>query len=693
VKNQVMSRTSQHKEKTEDTLKSGALKKYGICIALGVLLVVTVAAFFASLSNSWTYYDDQKLVLENALIRDLSWENIKVMFTTTEHGDYLIPLVHLSFGLDWALWKEEAFGYHLTNLIFHIINSMLVFGLIMKLSNRNVLASFVASTLFAIHPLHVESVAWIAGRRDQVVAFFFIQSVIYYLFFIENRRWYFYALAFVAFIAALLSKPMAVTLPLVFLLCDWRRDGKLRLRHVLSKVPLFAISGFFAVLTVFFHREIIRPFGLTSVLVACRGYLAYLSKTILPIHLSALYPYPLKASPASPAYFLSPIILAGLLFFLLKIRKKHRDVFFHFLFFFIVLLPVVQLVPQAIHFIADRFHYIPSIGLFGLAGIGYAKLLRLSRGNKFLSSTLIALLTVLIAVFSYLTFKRCAVWRGPLSVWRDVTRNYPDYYRGHNNLGEEYLKLAGTEMDENKSRLYLQKAMGEYQKSLELAPLNYVGLVGLGRVYRQMKDYKKAEELIKAALKVKPDYALGLMHLGMVHKEQQRYAEAVKELSAAIELDSGDFRYFIVRGSCYDKLGEYVGAVEDFKRALGINPRLELALFKMGCAYIELKDYEKAEQAFRSVIELKKSYVVDAYLNLAYVYQKMGRFQEAIRLCDMLIEGDVSPIIAYERLGGIFAEMKKYRKAREAFKKALELSPPPPRRKIIEEALEKIRDK
>ena len=672
--------------------------KHKVYLALGIVIVITIAGLFPSLLNSWSYFDDMTLVLHNVLIRDFSWSNLKEMFVTTKYEHYLMPFVHLSFAFDWALWQDEAFGYHLTNLVFHVINSLLVFALIMKLSNKNLLASFVASTLFAIHPLHVESVAWIAQRKDQVVAFFFIQAIIYYLFYIENRKRHCYALAIITFIAALLSKPVAVTIPVIFILCDYRHEGQLRLRHVLSKIPLFLVSAAFAILTIILQKESIgtfgrSPFGLTSFLVACKGYLAYIWKTILPIKLSLLYPYPTEVSFKSPEYFIPPIVLAGLFFLLYRIRRKNRAVFFYSVFFFVVMLPMIQLIPVGMVYIGDRFHYIPSIGLFGLAGIAFAKLLALCKERKFLESALIAFLAVIIGVFSYLTFRRCAVWKNSLSVREDVTRNFPDFFVGRNNLGQEYLRLASTDPDEKRRRVYLQKAEREFQESLRIVPNNYFALVGLGRTYWQMKEYEKAETLIQSALAADPYYLECYMHLGELYQEQEEYEMAIRQYSKAIEIDSKDFRYYLERGGCYDKLGQYEMAIQDYKRAASLEPRSEPAFFNMGSAYISLEKYEAAEKSLLKVIELKTGYVIEAYVNLAYVYQKMGRFQQAIRICRMLIQNNTSPIIAYERLGKIYVDMKEYQKARQAFKKALALNPPPPRRKIIQDALEKIEER
>jgi len=253
--------------------------------------------------------------------------------------------------------------------------------------------------------------------------------------------------------------------------------------------------------------------------------------------------------------------------------------------------------------------------------------------------------------------------------------------------------LASTVQDEKERRIYLQEAENEFKESLRAAPNNHFALVGLGRTYWKMKEYEKAEELIRSALAAEPAYIESYVHLGKLYREQEKYEEAIKQYSKAIEMSAMDFRLYLERAGCYSKLGEYDPAIRDYKKALSIEPRSAPALFNMAGAYIQLEKYDDAEKSLLKVIELKVGYVMEAYVNLAYVYQRTGEFQRAIRICRMLIKEDASPIIAYERLGKIYSDMKDYRKAREAFKKALALNPPPPRRKIIEEALEKVEEK
>jgi tetratricopeptide (TPR) repeat protein len=249
-----------------------------------------------------------------------------------------------------------------------------------------------------------------------------------------------------------------------------------------------------------------------------------------------------------------------------------RNVVFHSLFYFVVMLPVIQLVPVSVHFIADRYHYVPSIGLFALAGLGFAYLYGLARKNAFLKSALIAVLVAVIGTFSFLSFKRCAVWERPESVLLDITEKYPTYYAGHNALGLHYLNVALSKEAEDEKQEYIRMARKEFETSLECKPRNYTGLVGLGRALCQTGNYEEAEDLIRTALGSHPEFAEGYFHLATVYDQQGKFEEAILNYSKAIDRDAGDLRYYLRRAFAYVQVEAYQNARDDLNRVLSLNP-------------------------------------------------------------------------------------------------------------------------
>ena len=234
------------------------MKNHKIILSLCLILAIPAISFFPSLKNDFLNWDDPQYVTENKMITELSWRNIETIFDSIYMGHYH-PLTLLSYALEYRFFKLNPFAYHLTNLILHLINGLLVFWLIWMLKG-GVLTSLVVSLLFGIHPLHVESVAWISERKDLLCSFFFLGSLVVYLTYLKTRRRRFYFLSLFLFLLSLLSKSMAVTLPLVLVLCDYLLDRKFDRKCLIEKIP-FLGNGLYFCDHSFLCPEIIRDGG------------------------------------------------------------------------------------------------------------------------------------------------------------------------------------------------------------------------------------------------------------------------------------------------------------------------------------------------------------------------------------------------------------------------------------------------
>ena len=324
-------------------------KKAWIRIALILIAVVTAVSFLSSLDNGFVNWDDNEYVTENYAIRSFSWNTLKTIFTSFYLGTYC-PLVILSYTLEYALFGLAPFGYHLTNLLLHIGNTLLVFALVLRLSTHPP-SALVAALLFGVHPLHVESVAWVTERKDVLSTLFFLGALLCYLRYQEDKQAHLYALSIVAFVLSLFSKPMGVTLPLILLLCDYLCARGWTYRTLVEKVPFVMVSALFSVIMVLAQHSsgginAARFSALVdNVLVACWGLVFYLSKTLAPVGLSAYYPYPPEISFHLLAFFLPPILLLALTAGVWISRRYTRTVVFGSLFFFVTLLPVLKIIP------------------------------------------------------------------------------------------------------------------------------------------------------------------------------------------------------------------------------------------------------------------------------------------------------------------------------------------------------------
>ncbi len=345
------------------------MKKNQILVFAILILAISFASFLPSLNNGFIGGDDFNYVVRNPLIRDLSWPGIKNIFTSIHLGLYK-PLTMLTFALEYHFFKLNPRIYHLTNVILHLLNSLLVFWLILLLS-RKAWVSFIVALLFGIHPLHVESVAWVSERKDVLYSLFFLSGIIAYIYSLRNKRRVYHYLTLFLFILTLLVKPMGLTFPFILLLCDYILYIKLDKDNLKRKAVFFVTSGIFLVFTLVFASEYSsrQPSFVffDSIFIANYALLFYLSKIMLPVKLSALYPYPQKNGNLLPLIFLiSPLIVLILTRAVILSKRYTRKIIFGSLFFLICVFPVLQLVPTGNAIVADRYAYLSSIGIFYL---------------------------------------------------------------------------------------------------------------------------------------------------------------------------------------------------------------------------------------------------------------------------------------------------------------------------------------
>ena len=551
----------------EEKMESSAKNKVLLCALL--IIILTFLSFSSSLDNDFTNWDDDRYVTENHLIRDLSWDSAKIIFVTSFQKAYSQSLALLSYSLEYRFFKLNPFIYHLDNVILHILNSLLVFYLILLLS-ENVSVSFVSALLFGVHPLHVESVAWVSERKDVLSTFFFLLTVICYLKYRVRERVLYYGISLIFFAFALLSKAMVVTLPFILFLCDYLADRKFDRRVFSEKIPFFVLSGIFGVINLFVFKsadaiDSTRIFSLTkNILIAVRGVIFYLGKTIVPFNLSAIYPYPRTVSIREPEFFFSLILFLILIVLLWYARRYTRKAIFGSLFFFITILPVLKLLPfsGAGSATSDRYMYIPSIGLFYMAGVVFHKVytsnISYERERK---AFLIFLLGLLIAAFSFLTYQRNDVWQNSKTLWSDVIINYPEALIAYANLGDAYFQEGD-----------LDRSLEEYKKALEVDPDFALAHAGMGLIYGKRGFLMKAANEFEMALKVRPNDSETRNNLANTYLISKKFPLALKEYEKALKLNPDNVEAHYNAASAYEEIGQKNEAIDHYKRFVEIAP-------------------------------------------------------------------------------------------------------------------------
>jgi tetratricopeptide (TPR) repeat protein len=531
------------------------MKNHKIILSLCLILAIPAISFFPCLKNDFLNWDDQQYVIENKMIMEWSWRNIETIFDSIYMGHYH-PLTLLSYALEYRFFKLNPFAYHLTNLILHLMNGLLVFWLIWMLKG-GVLTSLVVSLLFGIHPLHVESVAWISERKDLLCSFFFLGSLVVYLTYLKTRRMRAYFLSLFLFLLSLLSKSMAVTLPLVLVLCDYLFDRKFDRKSLIEKIP-FLVMAFIFVIIAFFA---LRSSGMVdskssfsffkNLLIISEVLTSYFSKLILPIKLSCFYPF-IKGIAGFWSYvYLTTIIgflIAGIL-----LGRYNKTITFGTLFFFITILPVLP-----IKIVADRYIYIPSIGIFFIAAEGFDWVYRSKlEPIKIVKPILAILLIGILGTFSFLTWERCQVWKDSISLWNNVLKNYPNVLMAYNNRGTAYLHRGDYD-----------KAISDFNEALRIDPdyeKAYYLYDNRGTAYLRKGDYERAIADYDRAVRIKPNYALAYHNRGTAYLYKEDFEEAIADFNKALEFDPKYAEAYFNKALACEKIGHPKEAIEAYR--------------------------------------------------------------------------------------------------------------------------------
>jgi len=564
-------------------------QKYRMLISVFLILIITFVTFLPSLKNEFTNWDDTGLVVENTAIRELSWRNIRMMFTSSFISTY-IPLTILSFSVEYHFFKLNPRAYHTSNLILHLVNCVLVFCLIYMLSG-NSYVSLIAALFFGIHPLRVESVAWITERKDVLYSVFFLGSIISYLYYKKAQNVRNYYLSLFLFILSCMAKGVALTLPFVLFLFDYFFKRRFNKRLLIEKVPFLGVALIFAAIAIMIQRQtqILQQesfFGLQNIFIACYGLVFYLTKTLLPLHLSAMYPYPEgNGTLMPPIFLLSPIFIFVLSVLVIHSRKYTRKIIFGSSFFLISILPVLELITVAGDAIAaDRYTYIPSIGLLFVVAISFQWFyLKAKRFNELVGSFLIIILVAIIIIFSILTRQRCKIWKNSFTLWNDVLDKYPNVPDAYNGRGLFYYDIKDYD-----------KAISDFNQAL-IVDENYLkAYYNRGNVYDAIGEYDKAIDDFTRALKLNPRYAKAYNNRGLTYGRIGEHKQAIADFTKALKIDPYYAVAYNNRGLTYGRLGEHRRAVSDFTKALAIAPIYVKAYYNRAIAYYYLKEYDKA---------------------------------------------------------------------------------------------------
>ena len=410
-----------------------------------ICILATIIVFLPSLFNGWVNWDDPDFVYNNPLIKDVSFQGIRNIFKTNHTIGAFIPVILLSWMVDYSIWGLNPMGFHITNLVIHLINVILLFFLVNKLTKKPWII-LVTTLLFGIHPMRVEAVAWVTARKDLLYTLFCLLSLITYTSYIlkspNNKKYNYYILSLCCFVLALFSKGTAVILPLILFVFDFYFKRKITVQLFLEKIPFVVFGVYFTQLAIVAQYDSGAIMGggsfsyVDTIFVGFYGYFVYIIKAIIPYNLCAYNPYPMEINEANPWYFyVMAICIIALTIILILKRKKWVTACFGFAFFFVSLIPVIQVLPIGTAITSDRFTYLPYFGLFFIIGFGVDYLLNYFNDAK----KIIGIFSLIY--FSYLgvvTFNLNKTWKDSETLWSKVIKEFPDDFLAYYNRASYY---------------------------------------------------------------------------------------------------------------------------------------------------------------------------------------------------------------------------------------------------------------
>ena len=528
------------------------------------------------------------------------------------------PLTWFSHALDYALWSLNPHGHHLTSLILHGLNTSLVFMVMSMLLTRilpwsgTLLTAVITSLLFGLHPLRVESVVWVAERKDLLCGFFYLLSILLYLHYLSSlkqrrqRGGYIASLCF--FFMALMSKPMAVSLPLALFLLDWYPFKRLTshplnvLPLLIEKIPFFILSIASGIVTLFAQEaggalKTLTQLSLSlRVLNALRALVFYLWKIIVPIKLIPFYPIQVFSRLEYLYYALLVLVITG--FCVLMALRNKRLWLALWLYYVITLLPVLGIIQVGAQLTSDRYTYLPSLGPMLLTGIAVSWVWeRASFGSSgYLMRRAVAVgvtSTVLVCVF--LTRQQIGVWHNSETLWGRVNGVFPGLVQeGYFNLGVYYSDTGRVD-----------EAIEQFKVAIRINPHYVRAYNNLGIAYTKKGMLNEAIAVYRKALSIDPLHEKAHYNLGSVYLEQGRFDEAIHAFKNAILINSDYTQAHYNLGCAYDKKGMWDEAIAGYERALSLNPGYAEACNNLAVIYCyRKKDFTLAARYCKRAMEL-----------------------------------------------------------------------------------------
>ena len=683
MKKQQIKKSSQPKPFNRKTIqfnKAPKPFKYYNILGVAIILILGIIIYSNSFNCSFNF-DDTNSIVGNKAIQNLS--DIKTWWNYSSNR----PIAYFTFALNYHFGQLNVWGYHLVNLIIHLITSCIVGWLTLLIfstpamkdnpiiKHKKTLAFFVA-LLFVSHPLATQSVTYIIQRLASLVAMFYLLSLSLY---VKGRlsekgitKYIWFAGAFVSAVLALLTKENAYTLPFAILLFDiFFLQTKKRKINFKDYRFVILFCGFVIFLVLLFYKysayifKSLPPTGGHNYVITTVNYLftqfsvitKYIQLLFLPIHQNLDYDFPISNSFFEPRTILSFFSLLSLIGLAVFLFKRNRIISFAIFWFFLTLSIESSIIPID-DLIFEHRTYLPSFGFFLILIISIYSLI----WNKYKYLGL-SILLIIIGCNSLLTFNRNNVWKDDFSLWNDAVLKSPNKARPYYNRGVIF--------SDNKK---YNQALNDYSKAIEINPNYLSAYYNRGIAYDNLGQWNNAITDYTRAIEINSKYLLAYYNRGIAYGNLGQWNIAIADYTKAIEIDSNNKEAYSNRGNVFGTLGQFDKAIANYTSAIEIDPKFKDAYYNRGIAFTSIKLWKNAIADYSKVIEIDPNNT-SAYSNRGIAFANLGQYQNAISDYSKAIEIDPNYIIAYNNRGYAYIKLEEWDKAISDYTKTLEINP------------------
>lgn len=582
-----------------------------------LLFAVTCAVYWQVSDHEFVHYDDGRYITENPQVKaGVTREGIRWAFTSTYASNWH-PLTWLSHMIDVQLFGLRPGAHHVVNVLFHAANTVLLFLLLLRMTGAHWRSAFVAA-LFALHPLHVESVAWVAERKDVLSTLFFMLTLLFYDQYVKRPGPFRYLFTLCTFALGLMSKPMLVTLPFILLLMDYWPLGRLqfwqagplraqapapvqeaRLRRLVwEKIPFIALSVASSIITLYAQHKGGAMSSVTAVPFTFRAvnalwaYVLYIGKMVWPFNLSVMYPLPPNLTIAQGLFACA--FLGGISLLVIRSAKKHSYFLVGWLWYLVTLVPVIGLVQVGRQSMADRYTYIPFIGLFIMIAWGMRTIVGESRIRQVALSSGAG---VILLALAFLTYLQTSYWKDSFTLFSHAAEAVDNNYIAHQNLG--FVLSEHGRLDEAKYH---------YLEALRVWPDEVEALVGIGNVLAKQGRTEEAIFYTNKALLIKPDSAEAHFNMGFALMKQGKDKEALYHYSEGLRSDPDNAEIHFIIGVTLGSQGKLDESIRQFNEALRIKPDYADAHYGLGVALLRRGNIDESIMHFTEALRLKPDF-------------------------------------------------------------------------------------